>query len=171
MPSVWIEFVPADWRGTEAISSLLYDVLYRDFHVAEDGAWAHEGPHGALAVATADDGTVFGTVRLLGGAGDASRQLRQLAVTPHARRLGLGRALVCAVEEIAAVEGATSIWLNARNNAYDFYERVGYRFDGEEFASELTRIPHRRMIKELSSWRCSACRRNRSGIWVPTAAE
>jgi predicted GNAT family N-acyltransferase len=54
-----------------------------------------------------------------------------------------------AVEATAMVEGAEELWLNSRESAVGFYERLGYACDGEPFVSPLTGIPHRRMRKGL----------------------
>lgn len=167
MPTVWTRLVPADWDRLEEVATLLYETLYRAHGVAIDAPWRHEGEHGALAVAIGEDGAVYGSARLLGAAGDASRQLRQLAVVPAARGHGVGRSLVHLLEEVAASEGAREVWLNARDSAYTFYERIGYRFVGDEFVSELTRTPHRRMSKDVGGWRCAACRKGKTAVWVP----
>lgn len=152
MPSVRIEYVPSDWARTPELDAQLYDILYRDFGVAPDAAWRHQGEsHGTLAVALSDDEALLGSARLLAGPEGGPRQVRQLAVAEHARRIGVGRELMHALEEVAAASRAESIWLNARESAYAFYEGLGYTFAGVTFESDLTGIPHRRMVKELSA--------------------
>lgn len=169
MPNVSVEFVPADWARLADVDHQLFEVLYRDFGVPPEAPWRHTGDHGTLAVAITDDGQVVGSARLLADGGP-QRQVRQLAVAEHARGLGIGRVLVEALEEAAVFQQATSIQLNARECAYDFYLRLGYDFDGDTFISELTGIPHRRMVKDLSGWRCIACRKKRPFIWLePTS--
>ena len=74
-----------------------------------------------------------------------------MAVEPPHRGQGVGAALMTALEHRAAQEGAAELWLNSRNTAYAFYERLGYISQGEEFVSELTGIPHRLMRKSLGS--------------------
>lgn len=165
-----MRLVPADWERLDEVSTLLYETLYRGHGVAIDAPWRHEGEHGTLAVAIGEDGVLYGSARLLGAAGDASRQLRQLAVVRAARGHGVGRSLVHLLEEVAATEGAREVWLNARDTAYAFYRRIGYRFVGEEFVSELTHMPHRRMSKDVRGWRCLACRNGGAAIWVPCVA-
>lgn len=135
----------------EAVYDLLYDVLYRDFGVDPASDWRHLDADSTYAVATSAGGGLLGVARLM-PAGDApeSRQLRQLAVAHATRRSGVGRALVHALEHKAAEQGAREVWLNARESAFGFYERLGYEFDGEVFVSELTGIPHRRMRKAVN---------------------
>ena len=145
----FVDFVDEGWMYFRSLRALVYDVLYREFGVAEDADWhaptSAEGP----VVAAMHGFRLAGTARLVGGADHARLQLRQLAVRPEFRGLGIGRALVEALEEHAREAGADEVWLNARDNAYAFYERLGYEFTGPEFRSELTGIEHRPMRKVL----------------------
>lgn len=127
---------------------LTYAVLYRDFGVPPDGDWYHIEPD-AHAVALVREHLV-GTGRLLGKASAVRRQLRQIAVEPVLQGEGIGTSLVETLERRAASEGAREVWLNARDTAFAFYERMGYRFDSPTFISPLTGIPHRRMVKRLA---------------------
>ena len=55
-----------------------------------------------------------------------------LAVAPEARRQGVGKSLLAALEDRAANEGHTFVRLNcktARTDAHIFYERMGYTCD------------------------------------------
>ena len=54
------------------------------------------------------------------------------------------------LEQLAAAQGATEVWLNSRHSAYGFYERLGYLAEGDEYDSELTGIRHRLMRKQLA---------------------
>jgi predicted GNAT family N-acyltransferase len=135
----------------EAVYDLLYDVLYRDFGVDPDSDWRHLDADSIYAVAASAHGGFLGVARLMpAGEAPESRQLRQLAVAHETRRSGVGRALVHALERQSAEQGAREVWLNARESAFGFYERLGYEFDSEVFVSELTGIPHRRMRKDVS---------------------
>ena len=131
------------------VEALLYDVLYRDFGVAEGAAWRETGEGSVVAIARDGRGKVVGSARLLSSPGDVERQLRQLAVSPDARGSGVGRMLIDGLERRAAGEGATAIVLNARDSAWEFYEHLGYTYTGPEFVSELTGIVHRPMRREL----------------------
>lgn len=147
--SVIIDLIEDCAHPVPGLEDLLFDVLYRDFGVSRGGEWLDEMPGSALALARGTDGVLVGAVRLLASAADASRQLRQLAVKGDYRGRGIGSRLVAAVEAHAAAGGTDTIWLNARDTAFRFYERRGYAFDGPGFVSELTGIPHRRMVKRL----------------------
>ncbi len=146
---VVVEVVPEGAGASPQVLALLYAVLYRDFGVAPDVAWYGPEPAARLALAHSPGGRLLGAARLLPDAGDGRRQLRQVAVEPAVHGTGVGRALVCALERAAALEGATEVWLHARESAFPFYERLGYEYTSELFRSELTGIPHRTMRKAL----------------------
>ena len=71
----------------------------------------------------------------------------RVAVLADARRLGIGRALMRAIEETATELGLREVVLNAQSSAIPFYEAIGYRAEGPEF--EDAGIPHRAMRKAL----------------------
>ncbi|MFF0424475.1 GNAT family N-acetyltransferase [Streptomyces sp. NPDC004520] len=101
------------------------------------------------------DGLPLGTGRLLYGAdavgktgGDASvGSLGRLAVAKAARGLGVGAALVRAVEDAARERGLSAVDLHAQTHALGFYERLGYEVYGPEFPD--AGIPHRAMRRAL----------------------
>ncbi|WP_327735031.1 GNAT family N-acetyltransferase [Streptomyces nojiriensis] len=100
------------------------------------------------------DGAPLGTGRLLHGpaalgkTGDpAVGSLGRLAVTKSARGLGVGVALVRAIEAEAARRGLTAVDLGAQTHALGFYERLGYVAYGPEFQD--AGIPHRAMRRPL----------------------
>ncbi|MET9347243.1 GNAT family N-acetyltransferase [Streptomyces termitum] len=106
-------------------------------------------------LAVREDGVPLGTGRLLLGAdavartgGDASvGSLGRLAVTGAARGLGVGAALVRAIEDAARERGLAAVDLHAQTHALGFYERLGYAAYGGEFPD--AGIPHRAMRKAL----------------------
>ncbi|MFB7846793.1 GNAT family N-acetyltransferase [Streptomyces sp. NPDC056053] len=106
-------------------------------------------------IALAADGTALGTGRLLHGAAAAGRtggdavvgSLGRLAVTRAARGLGVGAALVRAIEDAARGLGLTAVDLHAQTHALGFYERLGYVAYGPEFPD--AGMPHRAMRRAL----------------------
>jgi GNAT superfamily N-acetyltransferase len=60
-------------------------------------------------------------------------RLRGMATLPHARGLGLGRALVDACLHHVARHGGDVLWCNARTPAAGFYLKMGFAVSGEEF--------------------------------------
>lgn len=106
-------------------------------------------------IAVAADGAPLGTGRLLHGVGVAAKiggdltvgSLGRLAVTSRARGLGVGAALVRAIEEAARGLGLAAVDLHAQTHALGFYERLGYVAYGPEFPD--AGIPHRAMRRSL----------------------
>ncbi|WP_406416791.1 GNAT family N-acetyltransferase [Streptomyces sp. NBC_01614] len=111
---------------------------------------------GAVHVlAVREDGTPLGTGRLLYGEAAAAKvdgdpsvgSLGRLAVNQVARGLGVGAALVRAIEEAARARGLAAVDLHAQTHALGFYERLGYAAYGPEFPD--AGIPHRAMRRAL----------------------
>jgi len=143
-----VDFVDEGWIRYKAVGRLIYEVLYREFGVPEDGDW-HQPAEEDVQVAALCGFALAGSARLVTGPDKKSAQLRQVAVAPEFRGRGVGRALVQELESWARGAGFVEVWLNARDSAFEFYERLGYEYTGELFTSELTGIPHRRMRKLL----------------------
>ncbi|MCX5114242.1 GNAT family N-acetyltransferase [Streptomyces sp. NBC_00378] len=106
-------------------------------------------------IALAADGSALGTGRLLHGPAAAAKtggdpavgSLGRLAVTRAARGLGVGAALVRAIEDAARELGLAAVDLHAQTHALGFYERLGYEAYGPEFPD--AGIPHRAMRRTL----------------------
>ncbi|MFJ4712283.1 GNAT family N-acetyltransferase [Streptomyces sp. NPDC088785] len=132
----------------------------RDVFVAEQGvpqeleydAYDADAVH---VLAVREDGTPLGTGRLLTGAAAAVKNggaedvgaLGRLAVAKAARGLGVGAALVGAIEDAARDRGLSAVDLHAQTHALGFYERLGYEVYGPEFPD--AGIPHRAMRKAI----------------------
>ena len=74
-------------------------------------------------------------------------QMRQVAVKPEQQGTGLGRALVEEAERRAKALGCSRMMLHARDKAIGFYERLGYRREGDLFME--VGIVHQQMAKTL----------------------
>ncbi|MEU9729927.1 GNAT family N-acetyltransferase [Streptomyces sp. NPDC048002] len=106
-------------------------------------------------LAVREDGVPLGAGRLLHGeaasakvGGDPSvGSLGRLAVSKEARGLGIGAALVRAVEDAARARGLAAVDLHAQTHALGFYERLGYEAYGPEFPD--AGIPHRAMRRAV----------------------
>ncbi|WP_420033185.1 GNAT family N-acetyltransferase [Streptomyces sp. cg28] len=144
---------------TEADRAACFAVR-RDVFVTEQGvpqeleydAYDTDAVH---VLAVREDGTPLGTGRLLtgeaaavknGGAEDVGA-LGRLAVAKTARGLGVGAALVGAIEGAARDRGLSAVDLHAQTHALGFYERLGYEAYGPEFPD--AGIPHRAMRKPI----------------------
>ena len=75
-------------------------------------------------------------------------QIRYMGVSENRRRMGLGSLIIDRLENQAKVLRASSITLNARNVALNFYKSQGYKTIGP-YQSD-TNIPHTRMEKFLT---------------------
>ncbi|MFI5760781.1 GNAT family N-acetyltransferase [Streptomyces sp. NPDC051563] len=105
-------------------------------------------------LAEGPDGVPLGTGRLLHGPRALGKtgspevgSLGRLAVGKAARGLGVGVALVRAIEGEAGRLGLSAVDLGAQTHAMGFYERLGYEAYGPEFQD--AGIPHRAMRRAL----------------------
>ena len=104
---------------------------------------AHDADATHFLALQADE--AVGTARLRPLA-DGTSKAERVAVRRPFRRRGVGRALMCALEDAAGDRG--EIVLNAQAAVLPFYERLGYRCEGPEFVE--AGIPHRAMRKRLT---------------------
>ena len=74
-------------------------------------------------------------------------KMRQVAVDYNHQSLKIGSRLVFFAEKYAAENGFTSIVLNARKTAVEFYEKLGYEKISDEFLE--INIPHYKMRKYI----------------------
>ena len=89
-----------------------------------------------------DEGRPVGTGRL----GDDGR-IGRIAVIKRARGKGLAKAILLALEQHARKCSLHQLWAYAQVQALGFYEKVGYRIDGDEFMEDG--IPHKRIYKSI----------------------
>ncbi len=61
-------------------------------------------------------------------------QLRGMAVLTNFQKRGIGDALVKKAETMIQQRGGTFVWMNAREIAVRFYEKLGYQKHGEPFS-------------------------------------
>lgn len=76
-----------------------------------------------------------------------SAQIRFMAVATEQQGKGFGRQVLRGLEEWAQQQGCRTVQLNAREQAVEFYRRLGYQLG--EAASTLFGIPHWQMQKSL----------------------
>ena len=99
-----------------------------------------------LHIAAYEDDQMLGCCMLVEEEPQTVR-LRQMAVMNDLQGKGIGRALMQFAENLARDRGYKKITMHARKNAIGFYEKMGYRKQGDEF-TEIT-IAHYVMEKEL----------------------
>ncbi|MHC0432096.1 GNAT family N-acetyltransferase [Streptomyces sp. O3] len=139
---------PADREACRAVRRAVFVVeqgvpeeLEYDAYDTDEGT--------AHVVAVGQDGPLGAGRLLVGpeGYGPETGKLGRLAVLKAARGLGVGVALVRAVEAEAARRGCTEVVLYAQTSALGFYERLGYAAYGPVFPD--AGIPHRAMRRTL----------------------
>ncbi|MEU8959838.1 GNAT family N-acetyltransferase [Streptomyces sp. NPDC048518] len=147
--------VAAGADDLEACFAVRKDVFVAEQQVPEELEYDAYDAGAVHVLAVREDGVPLGTGRLLTGAAAAAKNggdagvgaLGRLAVTRAARGLGVGAALVRAIEDAARARGLTAVDLHAQTHALGFYERLGYEVYGPEFPD--AGIPHRAMRKPL----------------------
>ncbi len=74
-------------------------------------------------------------------------KLRQMAVDPNLQKSGIGKNLVLFAEDYARSSGYKKIEMIARISAFEFYRKLGYEPNGEEFEEVTVRSVN--MFKNL----------------------
>lgn len=99
-----------------------------------------------MLIGAFDDDVMLGCCMLVEENPDEVR-LRQMAVLNDLQGKGIGRALMNFAENLARDRGYKTISMHARHNVTGFYEKMGYKINGDQFI-EIT-IPHYEMKKQL----------------------
>jgi len=120
-------------------------VFVEEQRVASDEEWDAYDEAGAdsLHFVALDGERALGCARLRWL--DDAAKIERVAVLPEARERGLGRALMEAAETAAWRRGAERLRIHAQTRVIPFYERIGWRALGPEFAE--AGIAHRKMEK------------------------
>lgn len=154
-PLAYTTRTAADEQDRAACFQVRKEVFVGEQNVPEEIEYDAHDADALHVMAVAADGTVLGTGRLLHGPGAAPYtggdpavgSLGRLAVSKEARGLGVGAALVRAIEDAARSHGLTAVDLHAQTHALRFYERLGYEPYGPEFMD--AGIPHRAMRRTI----------------------
>lgn len=147
--------VAEDPADREACFAVRKEVFVGEQGVPEDIEYDSYDAGALHVLAVREDGMPLGTGRLLSGEAAAAKtggdpsvgSLGRLAVTRSARGLGVGVALVRAIEDAARARGLAAVDLHAQTQALGFYERLGYAAYGPEFPD--AGMPHRAMRRVL----------------------
>ena len=99
-----------------------------------------------MLIGAFEDEDMLGCCMLVEETPDTVR-LRQMAVLNDLQGKGIGRALMNFAENLARDRGYKNLTMHARKNVVGFYEKMGYKVEGDEF-QEVT-IPHFVMVKKL----------------------
>ncbi|MGI5140709.1 MULTISPECIES: GNAT family N-acetyltransferase [unclassified Streptomyces] len=155
MTAAYVIRVAEDPADREVCFTVRKEVFVREQGVPEDIEYDAYDPGAVHVLAVREDGLPLGTGRLLYGEAAAAKNggdpsvgaLGRLAVTREARGLGVGAALVRAIEDAARARGLAAVDLHAQTHALGFYERLGYEAYGPEFPD--AGIAHRAMRRTL----------------------
>ncbi|RPF32823.1 GNAT family N-acetyltransferase [Streptomyces sp. TLI_185] len=147
--------VAEDLADREACFAVRKEVFVGEQGVPEDLEYDAYDAVAVHVLAVREDGMPLGTGRLLYGEAAAAKvdgdltvgSLGRLAVAKEARGLGVGIALVRAIEDAARARGLAAVDLHAQTHALGFYERLGYEAYGPEYPE--AGIPHRAMRRAL----------------------
>ncbi|WP_030318965.1 GNAT family N-acetyltransferase [Streptomyces sp. NRRL B-3229] len=147
--------VAEDPADREACFTVRKEVFVGEQGVPEDIEYDAYDAVALHVLAVREDGVPLGTGRLLFGEAAAGKtggddsvgSLGRLAVSQAARGLGVGAALVRALEDAARARGLAAVDLHAQTHALGFYERLGYVAYGPEFPD--AGIAHRAMRRVL----------------------
>ena len=128
----------------EEIKAVRIPVFVHEQEVPEENEMDERDPHCIHALIMTDHNKPIGTGRL-----DVVKngKVGRVAVLKEHRGQGLGNEIMSLLEKAAKDAGLSSLWMHAQTSALEFYEKLGYRKEGEEFMEE--NIPHFVMRKEL----------------------
>jgi GNAT superfamily N-acetyltransferase len=133
----------------------LRQAILRPHLPPEHSVYAGDEAAEALHVGAFVEGRLVGVASALHearpGEDDAGAwRLRGVAVLEPFRGHGVGRRLVEACVAHARAQGGTRLWFNAAARARVFYERMGFKVEGEELVSPETG-PYYLMWREIDS--------------------
>ncbi len=117
------------------------EVFILEQSVPEELEWDDEDPVSVHVLATLNREPV-GTGRLT-----PAGKIGRVAVAQKCRGAGLGRRIMKLLMDEARHRGLTEVRLSAQLSAVPFYEKLGFRAEGEIF--EEAGIPHRNMRMSL----------------------
>ncbi len=99
-----------------------------------------------MLIAAFDDEEIMGCCMLC-PVNENTIRLRQMAVQNQVQRKGIGASILSFAENIARDKGYKKMMMHARLAAMGFYEKFGYKPNGQEFYE--VDLPHYLMEKDL----------------------
>jgi len=82
---------------------------------------------------------------------DNEAAIRFLAVDPHVQDKGLGTLVAMTLESVARQEGVKRVVCSAREDAVEFFSKLGFLNQGEILSQSTTPIRHFLMIKPIAT--------------------
>lgn len=99
-----------------------------------------------ILIAAYEDEKMLGCC-ILSPVDNSTVRLRQMAVQGNLQGKGIGASIMSFVENLARDKGYKKVYMHARNTAIGFYEKFGYKINGQEF--QEINIPHHIMEKRI----------------------
>lgn len=135
----------ADWATEQPLLKAVRTTVFVDEqHVPAEIEWDAMDPLCVHALAVDGEGCPVGTARLL-----PDGHIGRVAVLAPWRGSGVGLALMRWMIDAAREAGHFHVALNSQQSAAGFYERLGFRVDGDEFWE--AGIPHVPMSLALNA--------------------
>jgi ribosomal protein S18 acetylase RimI-like enzyme len=131
MPAMDLRLIETGSAAHRAELDLRYRVLRAPLGMPEGSEW-YEHEEDCLHLVAGDGERVVACV-VFHPTAPRSGRLLQMAVDEPYQAAGLGRRLVRRLETELAARGFTEVYLHARDHAIGFYERLGYRAEGEPY--------------------------------------
>ena len=128
-------------EAKKLIRQVRNDVFVEEQGVSSEEEFDDDDP-ACVHVIVTEDGVPIGTGRLR-----RDGRIGRIAVVRKARRTGIGKVIMDALEAHARDSGMNHLWAHAQVHALGFYEKLGYFASGEVFMEEG--IPHRQIDKEI----------------------
>ena len=137
------EVSDADWESDSADMTYVREVVF----IREQGVSREEEMDGLdgeclHVVAHDESGQAIGTARL-----DSHGHIGRVAVLKEWRGKGVGNELMDAIVVRARKQGWKQVELNSQTHAAEFYQKLGFVAEGDEF--EEAGIPHIKMVRVL----------------------
>lgn len=139
-----VKYIVADWqKHKEELSAVRHEVFVIGQNVPVEREVEEADAKYTHILAKAGDKPI-GTARLT-----TDGHIGRVAVLKEYRKYGIGKEMMCQIEEIAFELGFEQVDLNSQCHAVPFYESLGYEAFGDVFLD--AGIEHRHMKKNLNS--------------------
>lgn len=86
-----------------------------------------------------------------GAPGRRAERFRSMAVEAEWRGRGVGKLLMHEAARRLREQGVELAWAHGRDSALGFYEKLGFRIDGDGFIDPDTDIGHHNVVAEVSA--------------------
>lgn len=130
--------------NSEAIRMVRFAVFVEEQGVPAENEMDERDKVCIHALTFNENGEPIATGRLDYGNGG---KIGRVAVLAQYRGKGLGKEIMNQLEQAAKLKGLKEVKLNAQTSALDFYRKLKYQEEGDEFMEE--NIPHMIMRKQL----------------------